>query len=307
VPQREHRTVALIGVWHRDAAWPIPDESHTLVETFDEGWAWSVPTSRGVRHVGLMIERGAGYDEALARTRAMRRLVDGATLERTFACDASLYRSERYAADGVFFVGDAGSFIDPLSSFGVKKALASAWMAAIAAHTCLVDSTRAETAIAFFDAWERRVFEEHLQRSRDFAQAAVDAHPHPFWIGRANVGVAPSPSNDEPVDVRRAFDAIRDADEIEFAIGDGVRFEPQPVIRGHEIVLEDWFATAGEESRLRFAHDVDLVALASIACRHRRVPDMYDEYCRTLAPAPLPSVVSGLSLLVAKGILHART
>jgi hypothetical protein len=36
------------------------------------------------------------------------------------------------------------------------------------------------------------------------------------------------------------------------------------------------------------------------------VPEVFDDYCRTCAPVPLPSVVSGLSLLVARGILHER-
>jgi flavin-dependent dehydrogenase len=300
VMQPEHRTAALVGVWRRSDRWPTPDETHTIVETFDEGWAWSVPTSREVRHVGLMVERGALYADVLAQTHAMRALVAGAELQRTFACDASVYYSDRYAGPGFFLVGDAGSFIDPLSSFGVKKALASAWMAAVAAHTCLIDSSRADAAIAFFDAWERRVYDDHLRRSRDFAHQAVGAHPHPFWTTRANACVAEA-SNEPAAGVRHAFERIRDAAEIEFAIDETVRFEPQPVIRGHEIVLEDAFACG------RFERDVDLVALAKIACRHRRVPDVYDAYCRTLAPAPLPHVMSGLSLLVARGILHART
>jgi len=299
VAQPEHRTVALVGVWRREGEWPLPDQTHTVVETFDEGWAWSVPTARAVRHVGVMVERGGGYGEALASTRAMRALVDGATLERTFAYDASVYRAARYAGPGFFLVGDAGSFIDPLSSFGVKKALASAWMAAVAAHTCLIDSSRADAAVAFFDAWERRVYDDHLRQSRDFARAAVEAHPQPFWTVRAGVDVAAAAG--DAVDIRASFERIRHADEIDFAIADGVRVELQPVIRGHEIVVEEAFASG------RFAHDVDLVALARIACRHRRVPDVYDAYCRTQPPAPLPNVVSGLSLLVARGILHART
>jgi len=298
VPQAEHRTAALVGVWRRADRWPTPDETHTIVETFDEGWAWSVPTSRGVRHVGVMVEHGAAYADVLARTHAMRALVGGATLQSTFACDASLYRAERYAGRGFFLVGDAGSFIDPLSSFGVKKALASAWVAAVAAHTCLIDASRADAAIAFFDAWERRVYDEHLRRSGDFARLAAAAHPHPFWMSR---GAVAATEVEEQPDVRDAFERIRSADEIEFAIDAAVRFEPQPVIRGHEIVMEDAFACG------RFDRGVDLVALARIACGHRRVPDVYDAYCRTLAPAPLPHVVSGLSLLVARGILHART
>ena len=307
VPQTEHRTAALVGVWRRNGAWPLPDQTHTVVETLDEGWAWSVPTRADVRHIGVMVERGRAYSDVLARTVAMRALVDGAELQQTFACDASLYRSERYAIPGVFFVGDAGSFIDPLSSYGVKKALASAWMAAVAAHTCAIDSTRAAAATAFFDAWERRVYDDHLRRSRDFARAAVEAHPHPFWTSRAGVSVA-DPGAEPDVDMRDAFERIKASEEIDFALADDVRLEEAPVIRGNEIVIEAGLKACAADDTFRFAHDVDLVALAEIACRHRRVPDVYDAYCRTHPPAPpLPNVVSGLSLLVAKGILHAKT
>src|SRR6185369_12243561 len=89
-----------------------------------------------------------------------------------WACDASLYHSEAYAGPQFFLVGDAGSFIDPLSSFGVKKALASAWLAAVAAHTSLLDSGRQNVARDFFSNWERSIYTTHLRRSRDFGGAA---------------------------------------------------------------------------------------------------------------------------------------
>ncbi len=158
------------------------------------------------------------------------------------------------------------------------------------------------------------MYAEHLRRSRDFARRAVDAHPTAFWSTRAAV-VTDEPDAaddlaDDAADVRDAFGRIRAADDIAFALAADVRVDPQPVIRRNEIVLEPAFrpVTAdGAGAPLRFHDDVDLVALADIACRHRRVPDVYDVYCRTCAPAPLPNVVAGLSLLVAKGILHART
>ena len=299
IPQPGHRTVALLGVWRRDGAWPLPDATHTTVETFDEGWAWSVPVSATTRHVAVMLDRACAYDAAIARTSATRAIVDGAVLQHTFACGASLYYAERYADANVLLVGDAGSFIDPLSSFGVKKALASAWVAAVTAHTMLTSRDRRQAAIDFFNDWERGIYAEHLRRSREFAREACAAHPHPFWSARAAVDV--SEPRDDAADVRTAFERIRNASSVGFVLADDVRVEPRPVIRGHEIVLENAF-TVG-----RFAHDVDLVQLAGIACRHSRVPDVYEEYCRTLAPAPLPNVISGLSLLVAKGILHART
>jgi hypothetical protein len=43
-----------------------------------------------------------------------------------------------------------------------------------------------------------------------------------------------------------------------------------------------------------------------MACEHQRVPDLFDAYCQRQAPVPLPNLVSGLSWLVARGILHER-
>ena len=39
--------------------WELPDETHTVVETYDEGWMWSVPISPTTRHVGAMVDRAA--------------------------------------------------------------------------------------------------------------------------------------------------------------------------------------------------------------------------------------------------------
>ena len=43
-----------------------------------------------------------------------------------------MYDATRFVDGDVLLVGDAGSFLDPLSSAGVKKALASGWLAAVA-------------------------------------------------------------------------------------------------------------------------------------------------------------------------------
>jgi len=294
--QPGHRTYALVGVWERNR-WDLPDDTHTVVETFDDGWAWSVPISATVRHVGVMVGQGAPYRAAVEKSAALRQRLDGATLRHDWACDASLYYSDAYAGSPYFLVGDAGSFIDPLSSFGVKKALASAWLAAVAAHTSLLDSGRQTVAREFFANWERSVYTTHLRRSRDFARAALAEHPSAFWAARADVEI-PAPSDDEdaiPVGSARFGTtsplALRYADE--------VRFEDRPVIRGREIVLEKAFAGG-----IRFAHHVDLVTLAEIACQSNRLPDLFEKYCQRCAPVPLPNLIGGLSLLVARGILY---
>ena len=68
-----------------------------------------MPTSPTVRHVGIMVARAASYDRELGHTKVMRRLVDGAALQRSFACNASLYYAEWYAGSRFLLVGDAAS------------------------------------------------------------------------------------------------------------------------------------------------------------------------------------------------------
>ncbi len=155
------RTVALIAEWTRQAPWPVPDDTHTLIESYDDGWMWSVPVAPGVRHIAAMVDpqrsalaRGGSskdvYLAELGKARMFRQLIAGASLEQgPWGWDASPYHATQYAGDRWLLAGDAGSFIDPLSSAGVKKALASGWLAAITAHTCLAKSVdgRARTRI----------------------------------------------------------------------------------------------------------------------------------------------------------------
>ncbi|MBI3490706.1 MAG: tryptophan 7-halogenase [Acidobacteria bacterium] len=342
-----YRTCALVGVWRKSKGWDLPDETHTIVETYDDGWMWSVPISKTTRHVGAMVDRASptaaggraletAYRGETAKATNLGGLLEGATLQRVWACDASLYSAAQYAGPQFLLIGDAGSFIDPLSSFGVKKALASAWLGAIVVHTCLTDPIRQDVALEFFSNWERDVYARHLRRSRDFARDAHARHPHAFWASRAAKDVEAREAGESDLardpDVLAAFERFKQAPSIHLTLADNVRVESRPVIRDREIVLENAFidqaglktrptsagsatsaglATSAESatsagSALRFLGNVDLVKLADIACRHSDVPDVFEDYCRTCAPVPLPSVVGGLSVLVAKGILHER-
>src|SRR5262249_48276667 len=176
------RMQALLGAWEQ-SAWNLADASHTIVETYEAGWAWSIPVSPTVRHVGTMIDGAlsgvlrrstlaATYRNELGKSRQLDAHVAGATLQHVWACDASVYSSAEYGNESCLLVGDAGSTIDPLSSYGVKKALASAWLASIVAHTCLVHPERQAIALQFFSDWEERVYATYRERSHDYAVEA---------------------------------------------------------------------------------------------------------------------------------------
>jgi flavin-dependent dehydrogenase len=334
--QPGYRMYALVGAFQAAERWELPDPTHTLVEATKSGWAWSVPISGSARHVGVMVDGvwarasrsqtlAEVYRTELANTTAHARLASRASLRRVWACDASTYSAAVYAQPQFLLVGDAGSFIDPLSSFGVKKALASGWMAALVVNTCLTHPDRQSAALDFFNDWERGACAVHARRSREFAREACARCPSAFWAIRANTATPPGRDTEFDVaptmnrdadgaaagtmnrdrDVESALKTIKDSVELDLTMGSRARFEKSPVIRGREIVLENAFADERPGGRgIRFWQNVDLVQLADMACRHRQVPELFEAYCQLNGPVPLPSVLGGLSLLVAKGILR---
>lgn len=315
------RMQALIGVWRRPARWTLDHPSHTFIETCDEGWAWSIPVSDEVRHVGLMIDgatsrlpRGPSvvstYRNQLARTSRLAAQVQGASLEHAFACDASVYGSIESAGPHFLLVGDAGSTLNPLSSFGVKKALASAWLAAVVAHTALAHPERTQAAGEFFSRWEQQVWRTNLQRSRDFAREALARHPGPFWETQASLvvdagGAADDRSRVQLPEVRAALALLRASNAPMLSRGTRPLSEA-PIVRGNTIAIEPAAPCVGDAVPLRYFRGVDLVSLTALADGVSDVPALFDRYCVRHAAVALPDFLAALSLLVASDVIVAR-
>jgi FADH2-dependent halogenase/halogenation protein CepH len=309
------RTVALVGEWRREGDWPVPDETHTLIESYDDGWMWSVPGAGCVRHIAAMVDpqrsalaRGGSskdvYLAEIAKTRVFSGLISGASLHQNpRGWDASQYRAREYAGDGWLLAGDAGSFIDPLSSAGVKKALASGWLAAIVVHTCLSNPTMRSHALDFFTAREREI-EQHLSRdSGRFLAAASGRHRRPFWDERAE---EESDWPDDTGAVHRAFEQLKGRDEWKVSIGPEIGFEPRPIIRGNEIVLEPHLIARGDPRGTRYVRGIDMLALAELAPSSRSVPDLFDACVRRVGSMPLHDFLFALATAVARGWLVAE-
>jgi flavin-dependent dehydrogenase len=323
----DRRTYALVGEWTARRGWRLPDPTHTVVEAYADGWSWSIPLSPERRHAGVMIDGSIrrdgrdlheAYRAEIGKSCAIAETLREAELERVWACDASTYSSSRAAFGRCLFVGDAASFLDPLSSAGVKKALTSAWMAAVVVNTCLADPARAKAALQFFADWNAEVCETQRRRSREFAVEAVSRLPTPYWRARAEGGQSEAPERGQarrPVrgaDLEAALRTLRQGEGLELALDERVGFAPRAVIRGREVVLEEALVLPDGAGRnastgaTRFVENVDVVALARLAGKHESVPDLFEAYCQTIGPAPLPNVLGGLSWLVAAGVLRRR-
>lgn len=315
IKEKNSHTVALCGIWRSDRGWKVPDASHTLVEAYGDGWAWSVPISPQVRYVAFMVDTGqtkivrgkgvaAAYHAELAKTRAFRKIFAHGTLERApWGCDASLYSAREYAGPGLLLAGDAGSFIDPLSAFGVKKAMVSAWVAAVVVNTCMQRPAMAGTALQFFDNRERQVYGDYLRQSATVFRAADGKHP--FWEHRAEFSEAALV--DDRVGIQEALEKLKRKRVLRLRRAANVRMEPRPGIEGREIVLSDALVVPAAGEPLDYFESVNLPRLLELAEQHQQVPEMFEAYKRTNPPVPLPNFLAALSSLVARQILLDET
>jgi len=317
------RTVALIGTWRRRDPWALADDTHTLVESFAEGWAWSVPVSSDLRYFTCMIDpqvselsRGSvkhRYLNALERTTAFKHLLDGAQLSgEPWGCDASWYRAEEPYGERFLLLGDAASCIDPLSSFGVKKALASGWLAAIVTNTRLREPAMRDAAAALFADREQQMYDSFRSQASEFFQTVAEDHHHPFWTGRLHGDVPQSPTDAADAlrdddEVLAAFEALKAGASIQLHAESGVQMIDEPAIGDRRVIMQQRLATPALPTGLRFLRGVDVRHLIALAPNYEQVPDLFAAYNERYPAVPLPDFVGALSVLLAKGFLRNGT
>jgi len=329
--RRDHtvyRTLAIVAEWASEN-WPADDRTSTTIESFRDGWAWSVPLSASLRQCTVMIEKGpsqAGpsdlsekYERELAKTGTMAaRLAKARQLTAPWTCDASIYDATRAADGRVLLVGDAASFIEPLSSAGVKKALLSAWRAAVVVNTCLDNSAMAEPAIDLFVRRERAVYSDCLRRSAAFFAEASRAYGTPFWQVRAEAAPAAVPETDLDTDetsddtlrhdaaVSEAFERLRANGAVRVRPSSSIEFTSVPTIEGRHVVMREAVVVPGQAAPLHYAAGIDLARLTRIVSNGADVPAIIAAYQEAVGRVPMAGVLTGLSLLIARRALVAE-
>ena len=320
-----YRTLALIAEWNTDG-WPAAESMHTVIESYSDGWAWSVPLSAERRQCTVMIDpllsrrTGTGltqkYAAELAKARGFRhRLSRARQMSAPWSCDATIYQSARTADSGVVLVGDAASFVEPLSSAGVRKALVSAWRAAVVVNTSIRHSSMWSIAADYFEQRERFMYSTCLQRAGAFFSDAAGVYDHEFWQTRARASKA-SPSTEDDgtgavddslatdADVQAAFLRLRQASaSVRFTPGSHLRFVDAPEIEGSELVMHEALMLPGASSPTVFAKGANLAALTRIAIDSQGVGGLLAQYQARIGPVSALDLLAGLSLLLAKGVL----
>ena len=314
------RTLALVGIWRREEGWDVPDPTHTLVESYADGWAWSVPVDDQSSYFTLMVDPhvtgleqgkdiGPIYRSEMTKTERFAELLEGGTLQgEPWACNASMYSARRFSDDHMLLVGDAASFLDPVSSFGVKKALTSGWRAAVVTHTCLRRPEMESACLDFLEGRERRVYASYGKQSAEVFGIGGKEHRHAFWTDRAAMDeLYDEPDEDGKLHIERlkrdptvlsAFDRLRRTPSIDLRPGATLAVIARPTIIDDEVAMEERLSTPLIPGGVRYLRGIDVKRVLAIASDHTQVPDIFEAYCRAGDPVILPDFLGALSVMI---------
>ena len=312
------QTLALTAYW-REATGPAGgDFANTLLETYADGLVWSVPLHNGLRNVTLLLDwqRGARirqlglrqfYLSELRQVPYVSQFLAGAHLAwAPRAFDASWYTTSAFASERFLLVGDAGLFIDPLSSEGVHKAMASAITGAAVANTILQRPTMAGHAIGFYAEGQADTYSTHYSESARYYREESRWPDQPFWQRRSRVPFhvsrskfqVPNPAQPE-VRKPQSISHVRLAPE--------VTIEPRAVIEGPYVELREVVVAPPYPRGVRFLQNVCVPTLLRAVETHEAVADVIAAYLRSPEGKRCPpeSIRQVLARLYQEGILTA--
>lgn len=305
-----YRTICVGATWQ--SATPFPHESHTLIEAYRDGWCWSVPLDSHTRYVAVMVDSSATdlvksegigplYHAEIDKTDAFLKLRNETIVQTPSACDATPYHASRYTNGNVLLVGDAASFIDPLSSFGIKKAITSAWMAAVVVNTVLHDPQGQELAWQFFGERENQAYADASRNAALHFARLAEHQPHPFWTRRASASSASLLY--KPEELLAVLEQLHDKEEVTLRRSADVHIADSPTVEENMVVVRPRLIAPQLPTGLEFVNGVEVSRMITVCEEYHEVPAMFEAYNSQNPEVDLPNFLGALTLLIAKGVM----
>ena len=175
---------------------PDPDQTNIFIESYANGWLWTIPLHTGWASVGAVVDSSrsqervqrAGPLEFLMeqisqapRTAEMLRdakLTAGPSVVKDWS-----YVCQRLVGDGYVLVGDAACFVDPLFSSGVHLAMMSGVLAAAYVTSAMKDEDMRQAAAQVYQEMYLEEYNQFREMARLFysSNLSVDSY---FWEAR---------------------------------------------------------------------------------------------------------------------------
>ncbi|MEZ6195299.1 MAG: NAD(P)/FAD-dependent oxidoreductase [Planctomycetota bacterium] len=188
----------------------------SVIEAVEEGWLWWLPRSDGAASLTLVADpecvKTAGargiFDRALlgssgpaAVARELDLDVEEVDFRGPYPGFGGLATARLVETPSrIVLAGDAASTIDPITTRGIEKALASAEQAAGAVNTILRRPDLASLAVEHHRDWEAARWEDEAQRAMRWYLGETRFADAPFWSARhesvrVEIDRVPSPSD----------------------------------------------------------------------------------------------------------------
>lgn len=211
-PDPSFQNLAVYAYFEGAQTQPSPDENNLLIESYENGWFWSIPLHTGWMSIGTVVDYQLGQEgikslgaEAFLRAEIARtghtagmlagaRMVSGPVVLKDWS-----YSSAEVAGEGWVLAGDAACFIDPLFSSGVHLALSAGTLAAALVNTGLRDEVLGREAAPVY----RQIYFQQYSHFRELAKLfyssnlSTDSY---FWETRRRFN-----NGDEDLSPRQAF------------------------------------------------------------------------------------------------------
>jgi flavin-dependent dehydrogenase len=205
------QNLAVYGYFTGGSRPPGPDENNIFIESYPQGWLWSIPLHTGWSSVGAVVDSRAGQTgiqrcgarDFLARQIAQsphtaRMLENAELVSGPFIVKDWSYMCEQMVGDGYILVGDAACFVDPLFSSGVHLALMSGVLASAYVTSALQDPGLGEAAKPVYQELYRKEYRHFRELARLFYSSNRTAESY-FWEARRIL------ESDETLTPRHAF------------------------------------------------------------------------------------------------------
>jgi flavin-dependent dehydrogenase len=178
---------------------PDPDATNILVESYADGWLWTIPLPGDLASVGAVIDRDTSkrlrkgtLDRFLAKQIASaphtRALVgESPMVHGPFVLRDWSYVSDSLVGDGWILAGDAACFVDPLFSSGVHLALSAGVLSAAYVTTALKDLVLAAAAAPVYSELYMTQYRHFHEMARLFYSSNRTIESY-FWEARRILG-----------------------------------------------------------------------------------------------------------------------
>lgn len=174
--------------------------AHTLVESVENGWWYSARLPDNRLAVAFMTDKHEIKADGLKNTQEFleqltqashtaRRIREYNLISQPAVKAASSYHLDTLAGDRWLAVGDSASAFDPLSSYGIHKALY--W--GIEAGRSIAAALKGDSsALKNYESNVKQEFESFIQMKISYYQMETRWPDHPFWKSRQTlVGIHP--------------------------------------------------------------------------------------------------------------------